>query len=122
MVVPEALSISMPFWTFPTPEETPVTSRPIRLPRIWLLSALVGGSEGKEFVSLTPDPRLPEMTLPAPGAVPPITLPAALSTMPSPRLGTVAMPLAVRPMRLPSTWFPVDGVLNVDAAHARCRR
>ena len=108
MVVPEALSISTPLWTLPTPDETPVASRPIRLPRIWLLSALVGGSKGSEFVTLTPDPRLPEMTLPAPAAVPPTTLPAALSTTPSPRLGSVAVPLAVRPIRLPRTSLPVD--------------
>src|SRR5271166_122882 len=100
MVVPEALSFSTPLWSFPTPEETPVTLRPIRLPRIWLLSALVVGVPGNELVIRTPESRLPEMMLPAPGAVPPITLP-------SPRLGSAVIPLADRPIRLPVTTLPV---------------
>ena len=103
MVVDEALSISTPLWTLPTPEETPVGSTPIRLPTIRLLSAFVVAKPGTELVICTPDPRLPEMTLPAPWTVPPMTLPAAFSRIPSPRLGSVAVPCAVTPTRLPST-------------------
>ena len=50
MVVDEALSISMPLSTFPTPIEVPPGPTPIKLPRIWLLSALVMVNEGREFV------------------------------------------------------------------------
>ncbi len=75
-------------------------------PRSWLSSALVVPKEGSESVMRTPDPRFPDITLPAPVAVPPMMLLAALTTMPSLRLGIVAVPEAARPTRLPCTTLP----------------
>ena len=105
-VVPEALSISTPLCTLPTPEEVPVASRPIEFPRTWLLSALLGGRPE----SIRDPHTRPEVAgddVAGPGVVPPTTLPAALSTIPSPRLGTVAIPLPDRPIRFPRTRLPV---------------
>src|SRR5262249_50995617 len=56
----------------------------------------------------TPASVLPEMTLPAPAAVPPIVLLEALYTnTPTSPLATAASPAAFVPVRLPWTWLSV---------------
>jgi hypothetical protein len=53
-----------------------------------------------------PSVELPEMTLPAPAAVPPMTLAEPWTeVMPWPTFGSAASPVASVPMKLPTTTF-----------------
>ena len=61
---------------------------------------------------LTPGPVLPEMRLPAPAVVPPMVLLLAppVTTTPANPLGIRAVPVALLPMKLPDTTFPVAAI------------
>jgi hypothetical protein len=54
-----------------------------------------------------PSSALPEIRLPAPAAVPPMSCNGASTKMPRPPLGMAAVPAALVPIRLPSTTLPL---------------
>ena len=94
----------------------PAASRPRALP--WIDVAVGLGARRAGY----PPSQLPEIRLPAPAAVPPITLfGALLMKMPSSPFGIAAVPSALVPMRFPCTWFPdgrAAGDLETDDAVA----
>ena len=66
-------------------------------------------------------PVLPEMRLPAPAVVPPMVLLLAplVTATPAPPLGIRAVPVALLPMKLPDTTFPVAAAPSDDHALGR---
>ena len=89
----------MAYWPFPI-ADVPSPDSPIQLPDTRFPVAV-------EPVIITPPRRLPEMTLRTPASTPPTTLLRALaSSTPAFWLGSAAIPIAFKPMRLPSMRLP----------------
>src|SRR5262249_4195213 len=86
----------------------PVTSVPMRLPWITLLSVLLPP------VSKIPSTSLPEMRVPAPDAVPPMVLLELVMLTPEEKLPRSIVPVTSVPMKFPCTRLPVAEEPEID--------
>ena len=106
MFVPTVLFFA-PLVSWTPPEafgtaDVPAALRPMMLPKMELLepaTPVFVPVSGLKSSTLTPGPKVPEMTLPAPGALPPMMLLVAALPMPMPPPeGIAAAPPMLRPM------------------------
>ena len=88
------LKIATPFKPLPS-ATVPVLSVPMRLPWMRLSVELL---RKKKLSRIMPRRPLPEITLPAPGSVPPMVLPDTPSSVIPSLLGTARVPLESVPM------------------------
>src|SRR5881296_3191007 len=101
----EPLATTIPPCTFAM-AAVPAALVPIRLPCMLVPVVTLGVVSVRKI----PAPLFPEITLPAPAAVPPIVLFGPKTSTPGPALGRAAVPAALVPMRFPSTILAEDGL------------